>query len=89
MTTCHSKSTNSSTVKLSHTNSLVCDFEIFTQRFRLTTVVELLQQLYFIAGFGVCLRSPTAAPKGYGKFSNLCTEHCPLEYIKTYSRVFI
>ena len=82
MTTCHSKSTNSSTVKLSHTNPLVCDFEISTQRFRLTTMVKLLQQLYFITGSVVFTRSPTITPKGFGKSLDLCTKHFPLKMCK-------
>ena len=34
------ESVDSSTVKLLHTNSLICDFEISTQRFRSVIVVD-------------------------------------------------
>ena len=45
VTTCSSESTDSSIMNLLHTNTPVCDFEISTQRFRLSTVIDLLQQL--------------------------------------------
>jgi len=76
-------------VKLLHTNFLVCDFEISTRRFRSSTVVDLMQQLYFITGFVVFTKFPTITPKGYGKSPDLCTKHCPLENVKVCSRILI
>ena len=76
------ESTNSSTMKLLHTNSLICDFEIFTQRCRSSTMVDLMQQLYSITGSVVFTRSPTITPKGFGKSLDLCTKHFPLKMCK-------
>ena len=87
VTTNNSESTNSSIVKLLHTNTLVCDFENSTQRFRSLIVVDLMKQLYFIAKFVVCTKSSIVAL--VWKTSNLCTKYCPLECIKTCSRVCI
>ena len=87
VTTRNFESTNFFTVKLLHTNNPVCHFEISTQRFRLAIVVGLMQQFYFIIGSIVCIRSPAVASKGYGKSSDLCIEHCPLECVKTWSWV--
>ena len=52
-----SEPVDSSTVKLLHTNSLICDFEISTQRFRSAIVVDWMQQLCFTTGYVVCTRS--------------------------------
>ena len=71
------------------TNTLVCDFKNFTQRFRSSIVVDLMQQLYSIVRSIVCTRSPTVASKGFGKTPYLCTKHCPFEYVKMGSRVCI
>ena len=89
MNTSSSEFTDSSIVKLFHKNTLICDFEISTQRFRSATVVDYMQQICFIIGFVVCTRFPTIALKGYGKSLDLCMEHCPLELIKMCSRVCI
>ena len=40
--TCNLESMDSSILNLLHTNTLVCDFEIFTQRFRSSEIVDLL-----------------------------------------------
>ena len=53
------ESTNSSTVKLLHTNTQVSNFENSTQRFKSSTMLDLMQQLYSIAKSIVCTRSPT------------------------------
>ena len=45
MTTYCSESTDSFTMKLLHTNTLVCDFQNSTQRFRSSIVVDFMQQL--------------------------------------------
>ena len=76
------ESTNSSTVKLLHTNTQVSNFENSTQRFKSSTMLDLMQQLYSIAKFIVCTRSPTIASKGFAKTLDLGTKHCPLEYVK-------
>ena len=78
-----------SMIWISNTNFPICDFEISTQRFRLTTMIDWMQQLWFLIGSVVCTRSPTVTPKGYRKSIDLCTGHCPLEFIKTCSRVCI
>ena len=89
MTTCSFKSTDFSTVKFLHANSLVCDFKISTQRFKSTTMVDLMKQIYFIIGSIVCKRSPAVAPKGCGKSLDLCTEYCLFECVKMCSRICI
>ena len=89
VTTCNFKSTNSSIVKLLHTNSPVSDYKIFTQIFRLAIVVDWMQRLCFMTGFVIGTRTPTVAPKGHGKSLNLCIEPCPFEYAKTCSRICI
>ena len=71
------------------TNTLVCDFKNFTQMFRSSIVVDLMQQLYSIVKSIVCTRSSTVASKGFGKTPDLCTEHSPPEYVKMCSRVCI
>ena len=68
-----SESVDSSTVKLLHTNSLICDFEISTQRFRSAIVVDWMQQLCFITRYVVCTRSLAVASKGYEKSLDLYT----------------
>ena len=85
MTTYCSKSTDSFTMKLLHTNTLVCDFQNSTQRFRSSIVVDLMQQLYSIARSIVCIRSLIVASKRFGK----TTKHCPFECEKTCYRVCI
>ena len=67
------ESVDSSTVKLLHTNSLICDFEISTQRFRSAIVVDWMQQLCFITESVVCTRSIAVASKGYEKSPDLYT----------------
>ena len=90
MTTRSSKSMDSFIVKLFHTNTPVCDIEIIsTQRFKLATVVDLMQQLCFIIGSVICTSSPVVASKWYGKSLDLYTEYYPLECVKTCSSVFI
>ena len=89
MTIYNLESTESSTMKPLHTNTLVCNFEIFTQIFISTTMVDWMQQLRFIIGSVACTKFPVVAPKEFEKSLDLCTEHSPLKYIKTYSRVFI
>ena len=71
------------------TNTLVCDFKNSTQRFKSSTVVDLMQQLYSIAKSIVCTRSPTITSKWFEKTPDLCTKNCPLEYVKKFSRVCI
>ena len=83
------ESTNSSTVKLLHTNTQVSNFENSTQRFKSSTMLDLMQQLYSIDKSIVCTRSLAIGPKGNGKSPYMCTKYCPLECVKTYSRVFI
>ena len=85
VTTCSFESIDSFTVKLLHTNTLVCDFQNSTQRFRSSTVFDLMQQLYSIARSIVCIRSLAVVLKGFEK----TTKHCPLECVKTCSRVCI
>jgi len=41
----NSESIDSSIMNMLHTNTHVCDFEISTQRFRSSTVVDLMQKL--------------------------------------------
>ena len=89
ITTRNFESTNSSSVKLLHTNSLICDFEISTQRFRTATMVDWMQQLCFMIRSVVYTRSLVVAPKMYEKSPNLCIEYCPLECAKTCSTVCI
>ena len=89
VTTCSFESTNSSSEKLLHTNSLICDFEISTQKFRSSTMVDLMQQLYFMIGSVVYKRSPVLAPKVYEKSPDLCIEHYPLGCAKMCSTVCI
>ena len=47
VTTHSSESTDSSIMNMLHTNTHICDFEISTQRFRSSTVVDLMQQLKY------------------------------------------
>lgn len=89
VTTRNFESTNSSSVKLLHTNSPICDFEISTQRFRTATMVDWMQQLCFMIRSVVYTRSLVVAPKMYEKSPNLCIEYCPLECAKTCSTVCI
>ena len=84
-----SESTDSFIVKLLHTNTLVCDFENSTQRFRSSTVVDLKHQLYFITRSVICTWSPVVAFERVWKTSNLCTKYYSLECVKTCSRVWI
>lgn len=85
-----SKSMNSFIVKLFQTNTPVCDFEIIsTQRFKRVTVVDLTQQLCFIAGSVVCTSSPVVDSKWYGKSLDFCIEYYPLECVKTCSSILI
>ena len=81
--------TNSSSVKLLHTNSPICDFEISTQKFKTATMVDWMKQLYFMIGSVVYKRSPVLAPKVYEKSPDLCIEHYPLECAKMCSTVCI
>ena len=46
VTTHNSKSMDSSIMNLLHTNALVCDIEVSTQRFRSSIVVDLLVATY-------------------------------------------
>ena len=81
--------TNTSSVKLLHTNSPICDFEISTQKFKTATMVDWMKQLYFMIGSVVYTRSSVVAPKVYEKSLYLCIEHCPLECAKMCSTVCI
>ena len=88
VTICSSKSTDFYTVKMLHTNSPICDFQISTQRFRSSTMVDLMQQLYSIIGSIVFTRSLAVAPKGFGKSPILCTKHYPLKMCKNMLQAF-
>ena len=46
VTTCSSESTSLSILNLLHTNTSSCDFEISTQNFRLSVVVDLVVTTY-------------------------------------------
>ena len=46
VTTCSSESTSLSILNLLHTNTSSCDFEISTQNFRLSAVVDLVAANY-------------------------------------------
>jgi len=45
VTTRSSESTNSSNMNLFHTNAPFCNFENPTQRFRSSTIIDLMQQI--------------------------------------------
>ena len=89
VTTSSFESTNSSTMKLLHTNSLICDFEISTKRFRSSTLVDLMQQLYTITEFCYLHKVSSYNFKRVWKTLDLYTKHCPLGFVKTCSRVSI
>ena len=72
MTIRNSEFTDSSTVKLLHTNSLVCDSEISTQKFRSAIVVDLMLQKG-LENLQICVQN-TALLK--------CVKLCPRVFLK-------